>query len=274
MQDDELESESIDDLPEIGVIQQAEIPFFHDMLLAALGADGEAYIPITPFAQKLGLAGPRRQVARIKRDDTMQECLCKMQIDTAGGKQSMQCLRVDMIALWLTGIREAAVKEEIRPTLSWYKREAARVILAHFQQRALVQQMHTALPMLSEDASLMDRVAYYRALADMYEELDRQRSTLTRHEGEIAALSDDMASVKEALAIMGEVAREVRITSLQASQVQQLVGKIHDATGLHQKTIYGAFNKQWHIPRYDELPAHQFDAAYTWLQQWGRARLS
>jgi hypothetical protein len=38
-------------------------------------------------------------------------------------------------------------------------------------------------------------------------------------------------------------------------------------------TIFAAFKKHWRIPRYDELPAVQFDDAYEWLRQWGRTRL-
>lgn len=81
-----------------------------------------------------------------------------------------------------------------------------------------------------------------------------------------------MISVKEALAIMGEMP-EPRISIAQANQIQALVSKIHNATGLHQGSIFAAFKTHWKIPRYDELPAAQFDAAYEWLRQWGRARL-
>jgi len=78
--------------------------------------------------------------------------------------------------------------------------------------------------------------------------------------------------VKETLAIMGEMP-EPRISIHQANEIQALVSKIHDATYLHQATIFAAFKKQWKIPRYDELPAAQYDDALEWLRQWGRARL-
>ncbi len=114
----------------------------------------------------------------------------------------------------------------------------------------------------------------------MYTELARQRTMVTehqqrldRHEDELAALTDDMISVKELLAIMGEIP-EPRISIHQANQIQALVSKIHDATHIHQATIFAAFKRQWKLPRYDELPATQFDAALEWLRQWGRARLS
>lgn len=81
-----------------------------------------------------------------------------------------------------------------------------------------------------------------------------------------------MIGVKEALAIMGETP-EPRISLHQANEIQALVSKIHEHTGLHQATIFAAFKKQWCIPRYDELPAVQFDEAMEWLRQWGRVRL-
>lgn len=114
--------------PALDTIEQVEIPFLDDLLLAALGADGDIYVPVTLFAQHRGMAQPRHQITRIHRDETMEEALRTMPIETAGGMQDMQCLRIDMLTLWLATIRAAAVKEAVRPKLKRYKREAAHAI--------------------------------------------------------------------------------------------------------------------------------------------------
>jgi hypothetical protein len=271
--------------PTIDVIEQAEIRFLNDLLLAVMGNDGEVYCPIVPFCRHLGIGDTKTQIRRIREDDTMAEALRLMRIETAGGKQQVQCLRVDMLVLWLTHIRENQCKPEIRPTLVQYKREAARAILVYFTTKAQSRRMPVVTPaaerpiMPVPDAPVSEWAGYHEAMAVLYRQLTVQQATLADHEQrldwqdrEIVALSDDMISVKEALAIMGEMP-EPRISIHQANQIQALVSKIHDATGLHQGTNFAAFKKHWRIPRYDELPAVQFDEAYEWLRQWGRTRL-
>ena len=280
----ENEREPIEqDAPLLDTVEQVEVPFLDELLLATMGADGEIYVPVTPFAQHIGMAQPHRQVARIRRDDTMEEALRTMPIMTSGGVQQMQCLRIDMLTLWLATIRPNAVKEDIRPALRRYKREAARAILAYFSAKAQVQRAvattmeRPLMPAL--DASSVEWAAYYESLAVLYRQLASQQTTLAehrqqldQHECEIGELAGVLEGMKEALAIIGEVP-EARISIHQANELQALVSRIHEATGMHQGTIFAAFKKQWRLPRYDELPAAQYDAAYEWLRQWGRARL-
>ena len=269
------------DEPELDAMEQAEIPFLSDVLLAVLANDGAVYVPIIPFCEHLGLGSPKHQVRTIRADEDMHEALRLISIQTRGGMQKLQCLRVDMLALWLTHIRSAAVKESARPALRQYKREAARAILNHFLARRAVAMTPTPeRPMMPAlDAPAGEWATYYEALAIFYRQMAAQQATLAaqqqtidRHDREIGELAGLMEGMKETLAVMGEVP-EPRISIHQTNELQALVSKIHDATGLHQGTIFAAFKKQWRLPRYDELPAAQYDAAYEWLRQWGRARL-
>jgi hypothetical protein len=110
------------DIIELDATEQVEVPFLSDLLLALQGIDGEIYVPVVPVAERLGIASPYSQIARIRRDETMAEALRRMPIETEGGIQRTQCLRIDMLTLWLATIRAAMVKEEIRPILRQYKR--------------------------------------------------------------------------------------------------------------------------------------------------------
>lgn len=267
--------------PELESIQQVEVPFLDAFIMALLGSDGDIYVPIVPFATHLGIGKPSNQVARIKRDDTMSEGLRMMIVDGKGGHQRTQCIRLDMFTIWLVTITEKMCDEKIRLTLSQYKKQVARLILRHFQERALIRTAGDSVPVLQPDASLEQKASYHRALAEMYDEQARQHimivaqaARLGQVEDELAGMRDDLSSVQETLAIMGEMVREVRISPEQANQIQALVSKIHDATSIHQATIFAKFKTQWQIPRYDELLAHRFDAAFEWLRQWGWARIS
>ena len=273
------------DTPTIEVVEQAEIPFLDELLLAVMGTDGEVYCPVVPFCRHLGIVDTKAQTRRIREDETMAEALRLMPIDTPGGKQQTQCLRVDMLVLWLTTIRQNQCKLEVRSTLGYYKREAARAILAYFTAKAQARRAVIIVPEVERpivptiDAPVSEWANYHEAMAALYRQMSAQQATLgeqqqtiERHDREIGDLAGMLEGMKEALAVMGE-APEPRISIHQANTLQTLVSKIHEATGLHQGTIFAAFKKQWRLPRYDELPAAQYNAAYEWLRQWGRARL-
>lgn len=51
-----------------------------------------------------------------------------------GGMQKAGMLRVDLVPIWLSGVRIQAVKEEIRPKLERFQREAAKVLWEAFQE--------------------------------------------------------------------------------------------------------------------------------------------
>lgn len=275
---------------ELDTIEQVEVPFLNEMILALLGSDNEIYVPVIPFSQRLGIGNPYNQIARVKRDEALLSGLRDMVIGTAGGPQKTKCLRLDTFALWLATISENMCRAEIRPILKHYKLEAANAIVEHFKLKAsalrarlLVPKLQLAIterpPMPAPGSSPDEWRAWHLAMADVYLALKEQGAMLGNHEhrlnkldAEVEALSENMVGVKEVLAMMGEVPAP-RIGIHQANQIQALVSKIHEATHIHQATIFAAFKKHWRLPRYDELPLEQFDEAYAWLRQWGRARL-
>ena len=270
--------------PVVETIEQVAIPFLDDMLLAALGNDGDVYCPIAPFCRHLGISDTRAQIRRIRDDETMSEGLRRMAIQTEGGQQLLQCISVDMLTLWLIHIREKYCKESIRPLLKSYKRQSARVIRHYFmeraQERAIAVTQDNRVITPSAGAMPEEWANYHRLMSVLYDNLAAQQKILEEHEvrlsqhdREIAAVSDEVMGMREAFRIAGEVAAEVRVSPQQASEIQQLVGTIHEHTGLHRGTIFGALKKEFNIPRYDELPAAYFDGAMEWLRQWGRARL-
>jgi hypothetical protein len=97
-----------------------EVPFLNEMILALLGGDSEIYVPVIPFAQRLGIGNPYNQIARVKRDEALLTGLRDMVINTPGGPQKTKCLRLDTFALWLATISGNMCKSEIRPVLKHY----------------------------------------------------------------------------------------------------------------------------------------------------------
>jgi hypothetical protein len=264
--DDNQEAKTNDDLPELAVIQQVEIPFLDEILLAALGADGEAYVPVTPFATRLGLGRPASQLDRIKRDDTMSECLCKMQISTPGGKQLMQCLRVDMLALWLAGIRESAVKESIRPQLKWYKKEAAKAIINHFKDLAITQSSNALVTVKTPDSQLAEVIAQYENLKAITQTVLDHLLSLTGQNNQVIDILTGL-SEKQEITAMAVTNLTVRITPAQQEKIKSAVDKIVEDTPLNHAKVFNAIHQRFYVAKYEDLPCEKFEEVMTFLRQ-------
>jgi methionine synthase I (cobalamin-dependent) len=94
----------------------------------------------------------------------------------------IQCLRLDLLPLWLSGVQASRVKEELREKLVRYQREAAFVLWEAFKPQILKEE--TAVDQASSDAAIreLQQIAEMgRAITQMAQqqiELQRQQQVL------------------------------------------------------------------------------------------------
>jgi hypothetical protein len=81
------------DISEEQVIEQQIIPFMGDDLAAALAPGGNIYITLPGMCTALGL-NTRGQLQRIQRTRTLSKGLRRIPIQTKGGFQHLNCLRI------------------------------------------------------------------------------------------------------------------------------------------------------------------------------------
>ncbi len=124
------------------VIEQRTVEFYGDELLAVRAGDGHVYVSLRHLCDALGLAR-QGQVRRIRDDNILSEgyqggnvLLLPSPGGRGGGMQKAGMLRVDLAPLWLSGVRIQAAKEEIRPKLERFQREAAKVLWKLFRRAA------------------------------------------------------------------------------------------------------------------------------------------
>ena len=134
-------------MEKLEIIEQREVTFYDDELVAVRGADGHVYVSVRHLCDALGLTRSS-QVNRIKRHEVLAEGYKGGFILTppsasgrGGGRQQAGLLRVDLVPLWLTGVSLKAVKEEIRPKLKRYQLEAAKVLWEAFQDGRLTNDL-------------------------------------------------------------------------------------------------------------------------------------
>ncbi len=248
------------------VIEQKEIPFYDDELIAVRSEDGKVYVSVRHLCEALGL-DRRGQVRRLQRNEILTEGYKGGVImsppspsGVGGGRQRAGLLRVDLVPLWLSGIDTKRVKDEIRPKLKQYQREAATVLWEAFQEGRL-----TAEPSFDDLLTTDSPAAQAYKMAQAIMALARQQllleSKVVDHENRLERIE----------ATLGDPGRH--ITPDQASQISQAVKAI--AMVLSRKTrkneyggVYGELYRREGVTGYKLLPAHRFESVMQWLTNW------
>lgn len=245
---------------ELTVIEQREVTFYDDELTAVRAGDGQVYVAIRQMCNALGI-DQRSQRRRIQRNTILLDGYKGGVIMTPHrGRQRASLLRVDLVPLWLSGIETSRVREEIRPKLERFQREAAKALWEAFQEGRL-----TADPIL-EDLLAQDtpEVQAYR-LAQGVMKLARNqllmRAQLDDHEQRLETIETTLADTGRT------------ITPDQAMQISQAVKAIamvmSKRSGRNEYGgVYGEFYRKFGITSYKLLPANRFEEAMKFLTDW------
>lgn len=248
-------------------IEQRQVDFYGDELTAARMADGHVYVSVAQMCGALGIDS-QAQGRRIRRQDILAAGFQGVaNLATPGGRQTAYMLRVDLVPLWLSGIRTSAVSAEVRPKLERFQREAAKVLWEAFQEGRLTAEP-TFDALLEQDTPAAQ--AYKMARAMM--ELARNQLLLeARLETQDVRLDEHDRRLEMVEATLGDPQRHV--TPDQASQISQAVKtvamKLSLASGRNEYGgVYGELYRKFGITSYKQLPAAKFDAAMRWLNEW------
>src|SRR6266545_6415874 len=133
-------------------LEQRIVPFYGDELVAVQQPDSTIFVLFARLCDNLGL---RRysQARRVQGHAVLSEGLIELTIETEGGPQVAQCLRLDLLPLWLSGIQAARTKAEVQEKLIRYQREASVVLWQAFKPQILIEDHRDELA-TSTDAEL------------------------------------------------------------------------------------------------------------------------
>lgn len=244
---------------QLTVMVQKQVQFYGDELIAIQANDGQIYVSVRHLCDTLGLDS-QAQTRRLQRHTVLSDGLQGVaNLATPGGLQKAQALRADLIPLWLSGLRVSMVKEEIRPKLERFQREAAKVLWEAFQEGQLNDEFEGLLAKADRGAV----EAYHLAQAML--KLARNQIILQ------AQVQDHAVRLERLEAMLGQ--EERLVTPEQASQISQAVKavaiKFSEKTGRNEfGGVYGELYRQFGITSYKQLPAQEFDRALAFLTQW------
>ncbi|MFQ5433319.1 MAG: phage antirepressor N-terminal domain-containing protein [Anaerolineae bacterium] len=260
-------SDGSEDIRSLDVVEQKSVYFLNDELIAVRAVDQHVYVSVRHLCNALGL-DRYGQVQRIRRQSVLDDGHTHMEIDTEGGPQSANMLRVDLVPLWLSGINTSRIKDDtIRNKLEQYQTEAAKVLWEAFQEGRLSSELSLD-DLLAKDSPAAQ--AYKMAAAIM--QMARQQLLLEAQlESHVAQLADHEQRLEQVETILGNPGRH--ITEAQATQVSQAVKAVAMALSKQTKRneyggVYGELYRRYEISSYKLLPASRFDDAMNWLKEW------
>src|SRR6476646_11920282 len=120
-------------------LQQRSVPFYGDELVAVQQPDASVYIVFTRICDALGFKR-WSQARRIQAHSVLSTGFVTLTIQTEGGPQDAQCLKLDLLPLWLAGVQASKVKQELRAKLVRYQTEAAGVLWQAFRGQIIVDE--------------------------------------------------------------------------------------------------------------------------------------
>ena len=249
------------------VVEQKEVTFYEDELTAVRADDGRVYVSIRHMCQALGI-DDQGQRQRINRHTILGRGLMVCNLHTIQGDRDGYVLRVDLVPLWLSGIRTSAVNEVARPKLENFQEEAATVLWEAFQEGRLTTDL--SFDDLLKSASADTLEAYQMAMALV--KLARNQIMMdARINDNKAQLTEHTQRLEELESTLGDPGRYV--TPDQASQISQAIKTVAIVLGKQTKrnefgAVYGELYRKFGITSYKQLPANRFQACMDWLSEW------
>ncbi|MDQ3904836.1 MAG: phage antirepressor N-terminal domain-containing protein [Actinomycetota bacterium] len=259
---------------------QKTVLFYGDELIAIQEIEsGAIFVPLNRLCDNLGIAR-NRQVQRIRDHPVLSRGYTALDVETGGGRQETQCLRLDLIPLWLAGINANRVASAVQAKLVQYQAEAAQVLWAAFRPDILPSDD----PALALGGASGAALAY--EIATAIQHLARQQMELEQRLGgridQMARWARDFGqTVDHRLALVDhrlgtlelQVSPQAAVSEQQAAEIALAVKNVGHAladkgTRAGYGQVYSEMYRRYGISSYKNLPQDKFAEVLQWLHSW------
>lgn len=258
---------------------QKQVTFYGDEIIAVQEPNGVIYVPVGRLCDNLGIQR-RNQMDRLRDHEVLSQGIASVTIHTDGGPQATECLRLDLIPLWLTTINAKRVNEDVRVKLVRYQVEAASVLWDAFKQEILPTAQPTALVPTERSGA---EIAYEMATAIQH---------LARQQMDLEQAQQQLGERMQGMARWGKQTDD-RLTSLELSLHEGNFIPIAKATELservkalatlmtergtkdnHYQGVFAELYRRFGVSSYKTLTNEQYAAVMAFLEQWRAAIMS
>jgi hypothetical protein len=265
-------------------LEPRAVAFYGDEIIAVQQHEGAIYVLFSRMCENLGR--PRvTETRRAQQHAVLSTGLIELTIQTSGGPQSLLCLRLDLIPLWLAGIPSKRVKEAFKGKLVRYQTEAATVLWEAFKPQILIEERLATTESALAISQLEQIIEQSKAMQRMAEEqitLIRRMDTAARVvkaiQADVAEVKGDVAGVQIRLGEMEErLHPSAYITNEQAAEVQSAVAAVamaltqRDPSKNHFQSIHAELHRRFKAKSYSLIRIEQYGAVLAFLEEWDRA---
>lgn len=236
-----------------------------ELVAAILEGEGVA-VPIRLVCQALGVS-PQKQSEMLREHDALAPGLRIIRVPIGGRIQSVLAILHTHIAYWLGTILPKEVDEDARPKLVRYQTELIAVLNALYGPQVD--------PSLAPGPLATDLHPQYgevvRQLRALQETLLSLTSGQRAIQGKVDSIDTRLTKIED---VVEDLQQIQKISAAQAEYLQRAIKRI--ATRYQQRTktetnmyerLFAQFKIDMGIPRYDALPAKQYEKALAWLQR-------
>jgi hypothetical protein len=266
----------------LSVRDQRNIEILGDQILAVRTMDGVIYLPLRALCDTLGLSRPA-QVRRIQRDEELREDFREIQVETAGGVQTIQALRVEVVPFWLAGVTISKVKPELQEKLRAYRRWVVRKVYEAFM---LEIGLDTQGNRATDDVELHVAPSATLIALEQVREMGRAMMQLAESQMELERRQSMSESrLERAAIVVADIQRRLTtverridpknvVTEEQAAVISSRVKALamlltsQDPSKNHFGGIFGELYRRCRVSDYKSIRQDQFDDVIQFLDEW------
>lgn len=257
-------------------LPQRIVPFHDDEIVAVQKLDGTIFILFSKLCENLGLSR-WTQTRRAQSHAVLSKGLIAISVETSGGPQEVQCLRLDLLPLWLASVPASKTKAEIKEKLIRYQTEAAQALWHAFKPQIIIE-TSTQADNDANIAQLERLVEQSRAITRMAEEQLAQARRINEAARLVKSMQTDIADVQIRLGVLEDRLHPgTYITDAQASEVSNQVKALaellshSEANKNHYQGIFGELYRRFGVSSYKVIRQEQYAAVLQFLEDWRHA---
>jgi hypothetical protein len=251
-------------------VEQKEVVFYDDEIIAVQVEDGTVYVPLRPICELLGIQWSAQR-RRINRDEILSEVTRILSVsvtDTLRTRErEMLCLPLDFVNGFLFGINAQRVNPEVKPKLLRYQRECYQVLADAFIRVPDSSELFdenaksmAALQQIRENALAVARLAeeQMRMQMQVMTRLDKAAIIVGQYGKRITALEQKLAPRE---AISDEQAADVSAKVMAiATEMSAL-----DPSKNHYQSIFGELHRRFRVTSYKNIRQSQYQNVLDFL---------
>jgi hypothetical protein len=258
-------------------LEPRNVVFYGDEIIAVQQHDGAIYMLFSRMCENIGR--PRvTETRRAQQHAVLSTGLTELTIRTSGGPQSLLCLRLDLLPLWLASIPSNRLKPAVKDKVVRYQTEAAGVLWEAFKPQILKEVPPENRESALAIGQLEQIIEQSKAMQRMAEEqigLIRRMDAAARI---VKAVQTDVADVQVRLGVLEERLHPSNyITDEQAAEVQSAVAAVamaltkRDPSKNHFQSIHAELHRRYKAKSYSLIRVEQYAAVLAFLETWDEA---